>query len=571
MMEFIVRLVSDPSAQGGGSSAQSGSAAGAPPGVNLPDLRAIYTQIMPALAAAAPAVAAGLRDAARGGGQPPPVEPGAPAAGEPSPPAADSELTHEVFELLKEDMQARQGPAAVALSAEEMAQLKRDYGDAMAEIIAAGADVAHAAAGAAGQGNILPDELELAGGRQRGDILPEDLRLVGAQPGDAEDARQRAARAAAARQNLEHGPAAALPGGDIPTAEVDEIHEQARREIDAQQHRHRVNAAKQNMTEGPADVLPADSGIDPAKQAQIDAARDMSHLTRAAGMGALGQGVAGAGDILAGVATADPLQVAIGGFQLVGAASTLTAEALDAATGGLRTITESYEHYIANDYLGAFENDLNAASSALDKIPVVGDALGAAFDLAAQPVRSFIDIVEAFVRRGHELAGLNAPLAQADAMAEVRSLMADLHEADTLGPDIARMIDAQSQISMELREFFLPIKEWLAETLAGWMESLVETVRDIRAFLEGIEAAVKDLPDFLADMSPFSGVTVGEALAHIKAKMDKAEEEARRRATKIEDSTLIDRFYGALRVPADAPVIPDAGRDWPGGFDIPII
>lgn len=123
--------------------------------------------------------------------------------------------------------------------------------------------------------------------------------------------------------------------------------------------------------------------------------------------------------------------------------------------------------------------------------------------------------VTSFVERGKELAGYSAELTGAGARANVRGTMADIREAQELGPAIARLTDAQSRVSAEWREFWLPVKEFLANQLANFLEvvaTLMEGFNDamtvqkviLEAIFEVLQNPTKilgltELPQKIAD------------------------------------------------------------------------
>jgi hypothetical protein len=131
--------------------------------------------------------------------------------------------------------------------------------------------------------------------------------------------------------------------------------------------------------------------------------------------------------------------------------------------------------------MGALNKSIDAAGDSLKKVPIVGDALASGLGALVQPIRSFADVAEAFVTRGRELAQYSGPLSQAGAMADVRSIMADIREANELGPDIARLTDEQSKLWTDLRADFEPVKKIIIEYLvAGAPRSLQGLVRHLR-------------------------------------------------------------------------------------------
>ncbi len=257
-----------------------------------------------------------------------------------------------------------------------------------------------------------------------------------------------------------------------------------------------------------------------------DTLKGGSRIAAQMGMGATGQALFGAADVTMGVLTGDPIQAAIGGIQLVGAAATLVAEAMDEARGVIEFFGSQVQDAARNDYWKMFDDRIEFASQTLGKIPVVGDALASALNLAAAPVREFHDVVESFVQRGKELSAFSPELAVANALADVRTLIADMHEADVLGPELARLTTAQTDLQMEFRSMLLPIKEWLVEKLADIMEMIVSGVQDANGYLNQLIAIGETIKDLLNDIFGSGHIAdIPELLRRLPDRMTNAWEE----------------------------------------------
>lgn len=103
-----------------------------------------------------------------------------------------------------------------------------------------------------------------------------------------------------------------------------------------------------------------------------------------------------------------------------------------------------------------------------------------------------------------QLAAFSGPLAQAQVMKDVRSLMDDIREANQVGPDLARLVDAQSQAQSELREIWLPIKKAITEVMASVLEHLIPYLQATRVVLS---------PEFWQGMLEQGVYLVSQAIA----------------------------------------------------------
>ena len=135
-------------------------------------------------------------------------------------------------------------------------------------------------------------------------------------------------------------------------------------------------------------------------------------------------------------------------------------------------------------------------------IPLIKDILPKHLSML---VDSVTRVVNSFVDRGKELAGLSAELAYANAIVDVRGVMADMKEAQALGPDMARLTLSTDQIWIELRDILLPIKESILYRLTD----LVEMGADILKFiadhgLEQVLTLLAKIADTTWDIIKFS-------------------------------------------------------------------
>ena len=182
------------------------------------------------------------------------------------------------------------------------------------------------------------------------------------------------------------------------------------------------------------------------------------------------------------------------------AAGQAVAGGLNAARGGVETAGHVTADLARNDFMGAFTKSVDAAGDTLKKIPVVGEPAAAALGLVVQPIKSFGEVVNAFVERGREIGKYSGPLATANAMADVRSLLGDIREAQTVGPEQARLTDASSKIWDDIRRDFEPVKKVVIGALADFLQWLEPIVREqLPEAIAGIAKALDKLVDVVDD------------------------------------------------------------------------
>jgi|GEM_PF-6363019 len=158
-----------------------------------------------------------------------------------------------------------------------------------------------------------------------------------------------------------------------------------------------------------------------------------------------------------------------------------------------------------NNAGAALNGAVGAATAGLSRLGPYGMAAGAALQTVAAVGNAASDAVMAFVNRGKELSGYNAQLAGASAEADVRSLMADMREAEQLGPQMAELIETQSKMEASFRELILPIKEWILDVLNAFLKSMLEmgvgVLEGINEMIptkvDALEKAIKKIHDIL--------------------------------------------------------------------------
>lgn len=218
-------------------------------------------------------------------------------------------------------------------------------------------------------------------------------------------------------------------------------------------------------------------GSDPIVQATRTTAADAAGLESVelagpgAAVGALG-------------AAAGPLALAEG-------ISRLAAGTINTAANSIKAAGEAAQRLAGNDGLGALLGASEHVASGLEEIPIAGRVWAAEIRAVTGTITTFRDTVEAFVQRGRQLAPFSSELTQAGVTAEIRSLMDDIRESQEIGPDIAKLTDAQSRLQHEVRELILPIRKAIVETLVPVVEKMASRLEENRPTLFAIGETVK--------------------------------------------------------------------------------
>lgn len=127
--------------------------------------------------------------------------------------------------------------------------------------------------------------------------------------------------------------------------------------------------------------------------------------------------------------------------------------------------------------------------------------------------KAFTEASDAFLQRAKQIGNYSGELATANAMAGVSRLQTDINEAQGMGPELARMVNARAGLDSTMAEALLPIKKVVveilgdaAETLTGFLEfakpfiqAIADTLRFIMDIVKSIGGALVNIEAFIAD------------------------------------------------------------------------
>jgi hypothetical protein len=183
---------------------------------------------------------------------------------------------------------------------------------------------------------------------------------------------------------------------------------------------------------------------------------------------------------------------------------------------------------INDDYRGA-------AVSAFNGMGPLGGVMGKFIDA----VGTLADGINA---KGHALSPYSGELSGSVAMSRVRSLYADVDEAQRNGGAYGRVIDEQSKLQTNLQTAFVPIKEEIAKAvgdLLAFLNQWVEPMTPILELMKGHLYAIRQILQVVyASMGPVQALLAKWAKDDEKAKQDA--EEAQKQLLKLWDDPLLE-------------------------------
>lgn len=386
------------------------------------------------------------------------------------------------------------------------------------------------------------------------------------------------------KKELEQRLDAALGGADAQAAaEVGESRRSSARKQEEDRRRLEVARRKSEMPlnegENRADVLSAED----KKALGAGTSNDIRGLLQKLGLPGAGGTVGRVGssiENLMGLGEGGSAGGMLGSAGPIGAAIMLAKEAADKIAGVMDFARKGVEMFgtavadaAGNRYMGTFNRAIDAASSGLEQVPIIGKVWSSELQLAVAPVRSFTEVVDAFVTRGKELSGYSGDLASAEATSDVNRLMADIKEAQTLGPDMARLIESQTRFELAFRDLVEPIKKWLLEKLAGIMETAAEFMEYVQPSLEVMRIALLGLLEVTKKGLEFDGKGAVKVFIETQDAINRfADAWAKKNADEhLAKNPLLEAFMGLGTGPADSSVQggPDTSVPLPpliGGF-----
>lgn len=277
----------------------------------------------------------------------------------------------------------------------------------------------------------------------------------------------------------------------------------------------------------------ATANLSPGKQALLGGLVGGAKASRAGGsfFAGAGKGAMAAAGGPVGLAAA-----------AVGVAEEIKKKITQAPIDGINALADAAKMAAGNDGMGLFKKGAEAATGALEKIPVAGEAIALPFKVATAAATALADVAGVFVARGRALSGYSGELAGSAARADVADLTADIREAQVLGPDTARLMDTMTDLNQMVREGLLPIKQIVVEVLAGTLTDVKEAARGVLAIL--------------AQPSNF----IPKGLREWAERVLKALEGG------ADPDTLIQDWLGAADDLGPMPAIPGGGAPAPAGF-----
>jgi hypothetical protein len=228
-------------------------------------------------------------------------------------------------------------------------------------------------------------------------------------------------------------------------------------------------------------------------------------------------GAAGGLGGLAGVAGAIAAPIAA-----VGIASAAVGKAADFAARAMQTFAAATAKVARNEFFEVITAAPRKITAALESVPLIGGSLSLLPKVTLAAVDAVKVMTDAFLVRAKEIEDFSPDIAVASAQADVRQMFADIREADKLGPDLARLIEAESNVSVMIQDALLPIKKVVVEVLANLLEDLPPYIEGAKAFFITIIESVKTLIEVTVDIASFRIPAALQALLELPERTAKA-------------------------------------------------
>ena len=180
-------------------------------------------------------------------------------------------------------------------------------------------------------------------------------------------------------------------------------------------------------------------------------------------------------------------------------------ELANLAGAGFRAGGAAAAGFAGNAALPALNNAIGVAAQGLSMLGPYGMAAGAGLQAVGSAAMAVKQTLDAFVARGKELIPFSGEIASSAARADVRRLQGDIREAQQLGPQFARLIEAQSKTEATIQRLLEPLKAFFLDRLADFLErgnrtliSILEGLDDLtRHKIAGIRELIEDLKNIM--------------------------------------------------------------------------
>lgn len=205
-------------------------------------------------------------------------------------------------------------------------------------------------------------------------------------------------------------------------------------------------------------------------------------------------GLKGSADLIAGGAMKmGPMAAAGAVLPLVAAAADQTAKSLRNMKANVDMVGDSLVTFAGNERAGLSqlaEGAGKAFAAPAESLPIIGDVFKAQNELTSAITKLPEKLTSAFLQQAQKISAYSGDISAANARANVREIVADIREAQSMGESYARMVDAQSRLDNTVRELLMPVKRFLVEVLASRLEFMAD----------GLNVVVK-LPEIFKEIS----------------------------------------------------------------------
>ena len=192
---------------------------------------------------------------------------------------------------------------------------------------------------------------------------------------------------------------------------------------------------------------------------------------------------------------AGPIGIAILALQAIG-------EVGEKVANSLRGLGQVGAEIVQNNPGAAMRRVADGIIETVDEIPIIGKALTVNAKIFLAVADAATQLRDAFLENARKLAAYSGPLSAAESLAEVRHILADLEEAQRSGPALAKVVELQSQIDVELQRAMTPIKEDILEFLTPLLGLVADMATFLHAAVDGVHEIAKSANESLRSTVP---------------------------------------------------------------------
>jgi hypothetical protein len=212
---------------------------------------------------------------------------------------------------------------------------------------------------------------------------------------------------------------------------------------------------------------------------------------------------------------------------------------------------------------------IDKAADGIGALGEEGQAVAAVMRSFTGSIRAADAVVEVFTSKAQSLAYISPQIATANAVNQVKTIQADIRENAYLGESLAKLVEAETDLDIAVRESLYPIKKFIVEELTEFIEFLKGIIQGGQEFFFKVESSIGEVGNIIKELVQGK---LGNVETILKTFMERQDEQWKKHLAlmqKKDEDDIVENFFKVLGSgPGNGPVapLPIPG----GGLGLPI-